>query len=415
MMPVLFKIPGLGWDIPGYGLMLMISFLLSIMWAARRAANSQANPDVILNCGFLALIGGVVGARAMYVIHYWEQFADAGSTAQVIIAVINVRKGGLAVYGGVVFSVVLVAFYLWRSKLSWRWYLDIMAPSAALGMSIGRIGCFLNGCCWGGVCDLPWAVRFPFGSPPAVQQWTDQVPGAELPPELLFEAPVGVLPAGQTAIPIPRDSFYFSDEELDQARAVYAEVQAAKEELDAKLVETTDPQRKKRLQAEFQALRKTKLAPLLSTGGCSPQLQLNLGAEQMHKHDLSAAELRELARRYPSLPVHPAQLYSVIALGLVALLLNALYWRRTRDGQVICALFIIEPPTRWALEVLRPDNPLDVYGITISQFLALVLVPLGVLGLLLLRFKPPRSPRAVPWEPPAEEQTSKKARGAGAR
>jgi phosphatidylglycerol:prolipoprotein diacylglycerol transferase len=101
MMPVAFRIPFLELDVPGYGLALTIGFLLSVAWAVRRATRSGANPDVVLNCAFIALIGGVVGARAMYVVHYPEQVIPANAGAvQTVLAVVNVRQGGLEVYGG---------------------------------------------------------------------------------------------------------------------------------------------------------------------------------------------------------------------------------------------------------------------------------------------------------------------------
>lgn len=407
MMPVLFKLPGLGWDITGYGMALMIGFLVSIVWAANRALKSGANPDAILNCGFLALIGGVVGSRAMYVAHYWEQFAHRGSNAQVLLAIIDVRKGGLEVYGGVIAVAVLVLLYLWLWRHSIRWYLDITAPSAALGMAIGRIGCFVNGCCWGGVCDLPWAVRFPFGSPPTVQQWGDRLPGAGLPEELLvFASDGGVLGDGSAAIPIPRESFRASDRQLDEARKAYDELLARSKVLQSQLKEETDPQVKKRLNEEVRALGRQM--PAMSQF-------VEMVAPTMSKYDLSAAELRGIARRHRSLPVHPAQLYSVITLGLLALLLSAVYWRRTRDGQVICVLLLVEPLTRWVLEFTRADNPVDTLGaFTISQGLALGLSALGLIGLLTLRWMPPRSPRAVIWEPPEEETSGKPKKSKGA-
>ena len=114
MMPVVFRIPFLNRDIPGYGLMLMIGFMVGIIWAARRAARSKANPDVLLNCGFVALITGVVGARAMYVIHYWDQFKSRGDAGQVFWAVIDVTKGGMEFYGGFVLTVIAVVIWLRR-------------------------------------------------------------------------------------------------------------------------------------------------------------------------------------------------------------------------------------------------------------------------------------------------------------
>lgn len=388
MMPVIWKVPWVGIEIPGYGLLLMVGFMASILWAARRAERSGANPDVVLNCGFLALIGGVVGSRAMYVWHYWEQFATRGSPGAILWAIIDVRKGGLEVYGGFIAVVLLVLVYLWRGKHSIRWYLDIVAPSAALGMAIGRVGCFLNGCCFGGVStELPWAVRFPYGSNAAYQQWTARHPGAGLPEELLYFPPHGFFPDGAAAQPVPRESLRLTDAELG---ALARRIETARREaagLKERAAHVNDPREQRRLLARAEAV----------AIGLTDHLALRT---QMDRYHCSADHLRTLARAHPSLPVHPTQLYSTAILGVLAVLLNALYWRRTRDGQVICTLLVLEPPTRWVLEILRADNPVDTAGLTISQFLAILLSVTGLVGLLVLRRMAPRSPRAVLWEPP---------------
>ncbi len=400
MMPVLFTIPGLGWEVPGYGLMLMIGFLLSTIWAANRAARSGANPDVVLNSAFIALIGGVVGARIMYVWHYWDQFATGRTGFQLFRALIDVRKGGLEVYGGIITVLLGVLIYLWLGRHSIRWYIDIMAPSAALGMAIGRLGCLLNGCCWGGACDLPWAVTFPFGSGAARHQWIDQQPGAGIPQELLYFSPQGVFSDGGAAYPVSRESLRATEEEVAAAQRTADQAAPRIAELRGQL-------------AQAGAGERTKIAREIQALGAA-FAQLGDLRSQMRKYGLSAAELKDLAARHRSLPVHPAQLYSALALGLLALLLSAVYWRRTYDGQVICTLLLIEPPTRWMIEVLRADNPIDTLGtFTISQFLAVCLSIAGLLGLILLRYLPPRSPRAVLWEPPPE-QVPKKKSGKGA-
>ncbi len=392
MLPVVFRIPGIGYEVPGYGLALTIGFLLSIVWAAYRAARSGADPDVVLNCGFFALIGGVVGSRAMYVVHYWDQYAHRGSLTQVILGIIDVRKGGLEVYGGFITVVALVLIYLWATKRSIRWYLDIVAPSAALGMCLGRVGCFLNGCCWGVTTDVPWAVRFPSGSPAAVQQWMDHVPGAGLPEQLTV---TNAWPDGADAIPVPRETLRVSDQELDAGRAAYDQLMAQTKDLKDRLARATDPQERGRLEEEMRAAaRKTRI---------SSNMYVEMVAPLMSKYNLRAADLKHLAAQHPSLPVHPTQIYSVVALGLLALFLNALYWRRTRDGQVILAMLVLEPPVRMVLELLRADNPVDTLGtFTISQFLALCLSALGLLGLWSLRWLPARSPHAILWEPQPE-------------
>jgi phosphatidylglycerol:prolipoprotein diacylglycerol transferase len=387
MRPVVFTIPGINWDVPGYGLMLMIGLFAGIWWAARRALRSGGNPDVVLNCGFIAIIGGVVGARAMYVFHYWEQFRTHGNFLQILWAIFDVSKGGLEHYGGFILTIAVVLAWLrWREKVSIRWYLDIIAPSAALGLAFGRVGCLLNGCCFGGTCDLPWALRFPFGSNVCMHQWTERLPGGELRQELLYTDRV----SGVT-MPLLRDLGRASDARLDELARIRLATLALKQRVDA----SGDPNEKRQLRAQIDELQQA---------GGKDLRRLIAICENMNTYGLSAGELRALAQSYRTAPVHPAQPYATVTAVLIALLLNALYWRRTRDGQVICTLLLLEPVTRWLLEVIRADNPLDTVGVfTISQFLALCMSLLGLIGLLVLQRMPPRSPRARIWEPPADE------------
>ena len=234
-----------------------------------------------------------------------------------------------------------------------RWYFDILAPSAAIGLAFGRLGCLLNGCCWGGVCELPWAMRFPFGANATTQHWQQKLPGAGIREELIF-IHTDEKHGYSISAPITREILTARAEDIPR-KPQYTDIRT-----------------------------------------------------QMEKYGLTFEELRALAKQHHSLPVHPTQLYSFITAALIAFLLNAVYWRRTRDGQVICALLLIQPLSRWFIEVIRADNPIDTMGFTVSQFLAICMTVLGLVGLLVLRRMPPRSPRAQPWEPPEEEPTPKK-------
>lgn len=389
MMPVVFRIPYLELDIPGFGLMLMLGFLISILWAARRAARSGANPDVVLNCGFVALLAGVVGARAMFVLHYWDQFASRGSAWNVFWAIVDVRMGGLEFYGGFLLSVVLVVAWIrWYEKVSLRWYLDIIAPSAALGLAFGRVGCLLNGCCYGTTCELPWAVRFPVGSPAAVEQWEKNVSGAALPEQLLYVAPAG------NARPVSRESLAASDGQIERARENEAKLRTALTDAQAAADKESDPSRKRTLERRAERAR----ADLRAARAKFEDVRA-----LSDKYATTPAALRALAHRYGSAPVHPTQVYSTITALLIALTLNALYWRRTRDGQVILTLLLIEPVSRWVIELIRADNPIDTLGaFTISQGLAMGMTLIGLFGLIALRALPPRSPRARVWVPEDE-------------
>jgi phosphatidylglycerol---prolipoprotein diacylglyceryl transferase len=167
MQQVLFRIPGLGVNITGYGVMLSAAFLAGLALACWRAKREKIDPDLIYDFSFWMLIGGLVGARLFFVIEYHDQFKSFWD-------VFKVWKGGIVFYGSVIGATT--AFFLYR--LRWRFplgpVLDALAPSVALGIALGRLGCFLNGCCYGDQCDpakIPWAVRFPAESPP----WYDQL------------------------------------------------------------------------------------------------------------------------------------------------------------------------------------------------------------------------------------------------
>jgi phosphatidylglycerol:prolipoprotein diacylglycerol transferase len=105
-----------------------------------------------------SLIIGMAGARTFFVVHYYKEFrGDFGS-------VFAVWRGGLEFLGGAIPAIAFLLLYLRLRKLPVRRYLDILGIGLMLGLSFGRIGCFLNGCCFGRPADLPWAVRFPYRS-----------------------------------------------------------------------------------------------------------------------------------------------------------------------------------------------------------------------------------------------------------
>lgn len=389
MLPVVFKIPGLNWSIPGFGVMMMIAFLFAIWWAARRAEKSRANPEVILNCGFVALIAGVVGCRGMYVWHNWSQFSHVGGTLATLWAIIDVSQGGLEFYGGFILSAILVPLWLiFVERVSLRWYMDIIAPSAVVGLAFGRIGCFLNGCCYGAVCTLPWAMTFPYASPVSSDQFNLGVASAAYPKELIVTHTERIIPFGL----IDRMDLVASDGEIASAQRAEDDARAKVEA--ARAAHPNEPKNAAVLSAEavFRAARNKH-----------GEIRAN-----MKKYGVSARQIRDIAAQHRSLPVHPTQLYSAITAGLIAILLNALYWRRKRDGQVILMLLLIEPVTRIVLDAIRTDNPIEFTGLTISQEIGIILSIIGAVGLLALRALPPRSPRAKEWFPDeADVKTAK--------
>ena len=159
MYPKLFEIPFVHLAIPSYGLMMVIAFLSAVSLIRRLSRNITPNPQLITNAALYSLIAGVVGARLFYVIHYFDQFRGN------LLSVFALWKGGLELLGGVLLAITVIALYLRYHKLPVRKYLDILAIGLMLALAFGRIGCFLNGCCFGKPTNLPLAVRFPYHSP----------------------------------------------------------------------------------------------------------------------------------------------------------------------------------------------------------------------------------------------------------
>jgi len=116
------------------------------------------SPDHITNAALYTLIAGIVGARLFYVLHHIDQFRGRA------MSVFSIWQGGLELLGGVVIAIAGIVLYLLWQKLPVKKYLDILAIGLMLALGFGRIGCFLNGCCFGKPTDVPWAVHFPYGS-----------------------------------------------------------------------------------------------------------------------------------------------------------------------------------------------------------------------------------------------------------
>ena len=139
--------------------MVALGFLAGLWTAGRRALRAGILSEQILDLGFWLVGGAIIGARALYVVSYWDE-VFAGKPLTEIFKVWN---GGLVYYGGLAGASLVCIFYTRARKLPLWKIADIMAPSIALGHVFGRIGCLLNGCCYGRACDLPWAIRFPQG------------------------------------------------------------------------------------------------------------------------------------------------------------------------------------------------------------------------------------------------------------
>ncbi|HWF18729.1 MAG TPA: prolipoprotein diacylglyceryl transferase [Verrucomicrobiae bacterium] len=155
MHSIAFHLGGL--TIHWYGILVAMGFLAGLWTASRRARLVGISPEQIYDLGPWLIIGGILGGRTLYVISYWhEQFAE-----HPFPEIFMVQHGGLVYYGGLIGGALATMAYLhWKKLPVWK-MADVLAPSIALGCVFGRIGCLLNGCCYGRQCNLPWAIHFP--------------------------------------------------------------------------------------------------------------------------------------------------------------------------------------------------------------------------------------------------------------
>lgn len=403
MHPTMFRIPYLpDWlaDVKSYGVMMTIAFLSAIWMACRRADRSKANPDIVLNIGFISLIFGVAGARLMFVLHYWDtRFANQ---ANPFGAIFDIRAGGLEFWGGPLLTIPAIVIYVhFIAKASTRWYLDMAAPSLAWGLAVTRIGCFLNGCCWGSVCvdhsdpaveraEFPWAVQFPYGSPAMAQQF--QFGQLTLPKELIWS----IERSGEVS-PLPQE--FIAEAVADDSRTRKSLQEAHAEALKA-LKAAHDAGVNTPEYAAARAREDVAHKAVLAHANT----KIGVVEGQCQKYGLSLAELNELTKSFRSKPVHPTQLYETVSAVFICWILSVLFYYRRRHGIVLPWFLMLYSVSRVLHESIRQDNPLDVGGVTISQAISAGTFLAGLLMLVLIYKRMPMvSPRVVPFVWPDEE------------
>ncbi|MBT4483214.1 MAG: prolipoprotein diacylglyceryl transferase [Candidatus Latescibacteria bacterium] len=175
MHPEIFSIGK--FTIRSYGFMLAIGFLTGITLAARRAQKSGENPDHIYNLSIWAVISSLLGARVYYIITHYSEFRASKDTPILTRFFTELKSmfwpigsdgqigiSGLMLYGGVICATIAVAIYLKKHKLNVLRYMDFIAPSLGLGEFFTRMGCFLNGCCFGKPTEATLGIVFPDSS-----------------------------------------------------------------------------------------------------------------------------------------------------------------------------------------------------------------------------------------------------------
>jgi phosphatidylglycerol:prolipoprotein diacylglycerol transferase len=287
------------------------------------------------------------------VIEYWQDF-QAPTLGQTLLAMINLTEGGLVVYGSLLAGGAALVVFVYKYQLPGLALADLIAPGVVLGVALGRVGCFLNGCCYGGPCELPWAAEFPFPSPAYLDQARHGerfvhgliFRGAGSDPAVIAEVEAGS-PAAQAGL-APGDRV-----EGVGGAAVHT-VAAAQREL-------------------FSVFGEGKQVTIQVAGDSRPKAWTIEGPPPRSK------------------PVHPTQLYSLVDGLLLCFFLLAYEPYRRRDGELTALVLTIHPVSRFLLEIIRVDEaPIFQTGMSISQNISIAIFLAGIgLWIYLLGWRPP--------------------------
>ncbi|MBN2363202.1 prolipoprotein diacylglyceryl transferase [candidate division WOR-3 bacterium] len=126
-----------------YGFLQFLAFLAGILLATKRAKKRGVDTNVVYDLAFWILVGGILGGRLWYVLEHFGYFREN------FWEVLQVWHGGMVIYGGLFLGFLTGFIYIKKNKLGFLKIADIVSPSITLGLFIGRIGCFMNGCCYG--------------------------------------------------------------------------------------------------------------------------------------------------------------------------------------------------------------------------------------------------------------------------
>lgn len=144
-----------GFDIAYYGIIMGCSILLGLFLAEREAKRTGQNPDIYTDLVIYAIIFSIIGARTYYVVFSWDNYKDN------LLGILNLRQGGIAIYGAVIGAVATVYVYSRVKKLSFTLLLDTACVGLVAGQILGRWGNFFNREAFGGYTDGLFAMQLP--------------------------------------------------------------------------------------------------------------------------------------------------------------------------------------------------------------------------------------------------------------
>jgi phosphatidylglycerol---prolipoprotein diacylglyceryl transferase len=153
MRPILFNI--FGFPVHSYGVMIVIAFLVGVWLARRRAARFGLEAQKLTDGLIACLIIGIIGARVAYILQELPYYLKNPRE------LVTLQMAGVTSFGAIFAGMIFLYYWAKRRQVSPLTVFDCIGPPFLVANAIGRVGCLLNGCCYGGVCSatLPWKIR----------------------------------------------------------------------------------------------------------------------------------------------------------------------------------------------------------------------------------------------------------------
>jgi prolipoprotein diacylglyceryltransferase len=454
MLQVLFHLPFLkdrfppdGIPIHGYGAMLFLAFIGVTAWGTIRAKPIGMPSVRFQDFTIWVFVSGLIGARILYMIQYSDQFKGLGVLG-LVGAFFKIWEGGIIFYGSVIGGVIGYGLFYWfvmrRMNISGWQLADVVAPLLAFGLAIGRIGCYLNGCCGGQVvCEQ--CATIPLG--PAHFPLLPSPTRGMLVSEQYLQTSTGF--AIESHERVRRFGEPLS---IDDPRSVVAVVEPGSPADDAglkphdRIVKVNGKPNLILVDVVGSEDRvRTAVAAMMDEGGRTKNLTPfrtrvefdNLEAydkgrkaalSATHEIDLYPADtLEESVRDWPrgntrltlgvvrggqeidlpsfaplTLGMYPTQRYETVSMVLLMLVLLAYYPYRRHDGQLMVILMICYAIHRFINESLRVEPSYS--GLTLSQWVSVLIFVAGIaMELYLWRVMPSRWKGEAPQPPQAAE------------
>ncbi len=448
MHQVVFHFPFVGYPLFSFGAMLLLAFVVVVGWGRWRAPKIGLTWERFQDFCMLMLATGLAGARIVYMWQFSDQFPDK-SPLGLFLAFFKIWDGGIVFYGSIFGG--LLGFWLFRRKVlkpmgvnGWQ-LADAVAPMLAIGMAIGRIGCYLNGCCWGQVAcpecqpmPLPPELgQFPLLAAHAKRQVTwppdddarlPQIHGLQTtvgfsipsrdyvtrdPRSLVLAVEPGSaaehagLKPGDRVIELNGEPNRFLVEVTGSAKSLADAANRATEagatvrtverpgKIPALLIETDDPDVLAAVRGRLSAIGTGAVVAVhdrlyeFVRSGPLGEKRLDLVVER-------AGQRVPISFTPRTVTFFPTQVYETISMILVTLLLLAFQPFRRHDGQVIVVLMLCYSVHRFLNEAIRTE-PTYSFGLTLSQWISVgIFLAAIVLELYLRRTQPKLPPGAIP-------------------